>query len=388
MARRVFLHVGLMKSATGYIQDLCDANRERLLSQGMFWTSADDNFLATDDLLGTWRERPGLAGAWDTLTAQLAAHPGDALVSNELLAPVNQRKRTRLVRALGPADVSVVITARDLARVIPSQWQTGARNRSAVAWHDYVSALVSDDDSEVAAGFWRRQDLPAIVASWAQQVALEQITVVTVPPAGAASSVVGERFARAIGVRIDGFDQPPPSNPSLGLVSAELLRQVNERSSELAWIEYRSAFRQALARLVLADRAASEPPIALDAGALDWARARGERLADAVAASGVRVVGELSDLVPSASVAPSQGAAVPTESELLDAAVDGIVGLGALLAKTRLEHDALVRAVEQWVRPEVTDADRKAFAAYEESLPDPPSEQLAASRFLRWRLAR
>jgi hypothetical protein len=387
MARRVFLHVGVMKSATSYLQDLCDTNRDRLLAQGLLWTKSGDNFLATDDLLGTRRTRPGLDGAWRRLADRIEAHDGDALVSNELLAPVNQRKRTRLVKALEPAEASVVITARDIARVIPSQWQTGARNRSTVGWHEYMDALVADDGNEVAAGFWRRQDLPAIVESWAEQVSLERVTVVTVPPPGTAPAALGERFASALGISSDGLEQPQSSNPSVGLVSAELLRRVNQRTQDFEWLEYRWAFKHALARLVLAERAAREPAMTLDAKALAWARDRGSRIAEALQSSGVRVVGDLADLVPNVDQA-GETAAEPGERELLDAAIDGLAGLGGVLAETRIEHEALVRAVEQWVRDEVTDADWEAFAAYEASLAEPPPERMVESRFLRWRLAR
>ncbi|HSS67619.1 MAG TPA: hypothetical protein VLK34_03640 [Nocardioidaceae bacterium] len=392
MARRVYLHVGVMKSATSYIQDLCDANRDRLLAQQLLWTRSGDNFLATDDLLGTQRSRPGLEGAWQRLAQQIEAHDGDALVSNELLAPVNERKRGRLVAALAPAEVSVIVTARDIARVIPSQWQTGARNRSTVGWRDYTASLVADDGNEVAAGFWRRQDLPAIVAHWAEQVTLDRLTVVTVPPSGVAPAVLGERFAAALGVSADGFEQPPASNPSVGLLSAELLRRVNERTADLEWLEYRWAFKHALARLVFAERASGEQTMTLDAGARAWARDRGARIAAELEASGVRVVGDLADLVPTVDPpvdeATGEAAADPSDAELLDTAVDGLVGLGAVLAEARIEHEALVRAVEASIQDKVTDADWEAFTAYEASLPEPPSERMVESRFVRWWLAR
>jgi hypothetical protein len=389
MSRRVFLHVGVMKSATSYLQDLCDANRDRLLAQGLLWAKSGANFLATDDLLGTRRVRPGLDGAWRRLADQIETHDGDALVSNELLAPVNARKRRRLVQSLAPAEAHVVITVRDIARVIPSQWQTGMRNRHTVGWRDYVASIVADDGNEVANGFWRRQDVPRIVASWAEQVTLDGVTVVTVPPSGVAPEVLGERFASALGVSADGFEQPPASNPSIGLVSAELLRRVNEQTGDLEWLEYRWAFKHTLARVVLAERAERERAMTLDATALAWARRRGEQVAESLDRSGVRVVGDLADLVPAADPAASgEPDAEPSDRELLDAAVDGLTGLGVVLAEARIEHEALVQAVGEWVRDEATEADWEAFAAYEESLPEPRTDRLVESRFLRWRLAR
>ena len=76
----------------------------------------------------------------------------------------------------------------------------------------------------------------------------------------------------------------------------------------------------------------------------------------------MRVIGDLADLVPPADAAAAgEPDADPSDGELLDAAVDGLAGLGVVLAEARIEHEALVRAVEQWVRDEVTDADWEAF---------------------------
>jgi hypothetical protein len=389
MARRVYLHVGAMKSATSYLQALFDLNEQALLDQGLLWSGTSRNFLATDDLLGTRRDRPGLENAWNELTDRLDTHDGDALVSNELLAPINARKRKKLVRALAPAEVHVVITARDLARVVPSQWQTGARNRNTVAWDAYVSSLLADDGNDVAAWFWRRQDIVGIVQKWARTVSLDRVTVVTVPPAGVAATVLGERFGSVVGIAVDDLEQPPYSNPSLGAISAELLRRLNERTGDLDWLEYRWAFKHALAKLVLAERAEREPPIVLSAKALDWARERGQRMADALAACGVRVVGDLSDLVPPDSAdAPADLAGPPKDAELLDGALDALAGLGVVLAEARIEHSALVHDVDKLLADEITQAERDEFDAYERALPDSPGGTLFDSRFLRWWLAR
>ena len=391
MARRVFLHIGTMKSATSYVQDLCDHNRAALAAQGVLWTKSGENFLATDDLLGTRRLRPGLDGAWRRLADALGQHEGDALVSNELLAPINPRKRRLLVSELAPAEPHVVITARDLGRVIPSQWQTGARNRNTVGWTDYVEALQRDDpDDEVVSGFWRRQDLAEIVTRWSRHVPIDRITVVTVPRSGTAPEVFGRRFASAFGVDATTFEQPPYSNAAVGAYSAELLRRVNERTADLDWLKYRWAFKNALSRLVLAERADQEPAIVLSDDQLAWARDRAAQQVAALTGTGVRVVGDLDDLEPaaSASSAPVDPADTSTD-QLLDLAVDALVGMGEILADARIEHDLLVREVEAQL-PVGDDAAREQrdFLAYEAALPGEPSSQMVKSRFQRWRLAR
>jgi hypothetical protein len=386
MARRVFVHIGTMKSATSYVQELFDGNRDLVLSQGVLWTEAAEYFLATDDLLGTRRVRPGLDGAWSRLDEALRAHPGDALISNELLAVINPRKQLQLLQALEPAEVSIVVTARDLGRVVPSQWQTGARNRDTVTWRDYVRAVCDESDPESAAGFWRRQDVPAIVRRWSRHVPLDRITVVTVPPPGADPSVLARRFGSVVGVDVSSFEPPTEGNPSVGGHSAELLRRVNERTADFEWVRYRWAVKNGLARNTLAERAPKEPPIRLTQAQLDQLTRRAQQMVSELAQTGVRVVGDLDDLVPAAATAGEvidPGAS--SADELLDSALDGLVGLGGQLADIRNEQEALVEEVEQLV-PEAP-GDRETYLASEgEDLG--LSAQVAASRYLRWRLRR
>jgi hypothetical protein len=387
MARRVFVHIGTMKSGTSYVQALFDANRAKVVEQGLLWTAAADCFLATDDLLGTRRIRPGLEGAWARLEEQLTGHPGDALISNELLAVVNSRKRARLVDALQPSDVRIIITARDLGRVIPSQWQTGARNRDTVGWSDYVQAICGNADDDAAAGFWRRQDVPEIIRRWSRQVPVGNITVVLVPPSGVGPELTGERFGSVVGIDTSGFTAPNDGNPSVGGYSAELLRRINERTASLDWVHYRWAFKNGLARLVLAERAAQEPSIKLTPDQLRLIGRRSASMIDQLASSGVRIVGDLSDLTPSiGTVERVEDPGNATAEQLLETAIDGLIGLGGLLADARIEHEAVVRQFDE-LYPEA-EGDRDAFVAYEEALPDPPNPHMVASRYLRWRVER
>lgn len=395
MARRVFLHIGLMKSATTYVQGLADHNVATLGASGVLWTQAKDYFLATSDLLGTRHQRPGLDGAWATLDSRLRAHDGDALISNELLAPLKPRKIAKLVKALAPAEVRVIVTARDLGRVIPSQWQTGTRNRHTIAWTDYVEQLRLDDGNETAAAFWRRQDIAHVIDSWSRQVPLEQITLVTVPGAGSGAALLWERFASVLGVDPAAFAQPPISNPSVGAYSAELLRRLNVRTAGVEWLHYRSAFKTTLARTVLSERAPQEPPITLSRDELAWARNRAGRLVEAVAATGVRVVGDLKDLIPGEHRdIPVVDPAKTTDAQLLATSMDALVGMGQVHAEVKAELEALVRVVELRFFPGDVDSDDvdriealTAYEDYERSLGEPPMSSNGRSRFLRWRLA-
>jgi hypothetical protein len=355
MARRLFLHVGTIKSATTYVQAICDASADVLAERGLLWLGSVANFSAVADLYGTTRPDSYRAGAlaWPELVQKIANHDGDVLVSNELLSVRGPKKVEVLFDSLPPADVQVVLTARDLARVTVSQWQERARYRPTGTWDEFMRRLMSSGsraDPELA-WFWRRQNLPRLVEIWSAHAGAENVTLVTVPPAGSPPGVVGERFFGVVGVP-DVAELTVPmetQNQSLGTHSAELIRRIQDRLNDEQRERLHLVLKYILARRVLAERAADEPTLAMTSDQLAWARERAAEMADRLRELGVRVVGDLDDLLPGAW----SGQAPPTppsESELVDSAVDALIGLATAtddLARTvgRESYGDTVRTV-------------------------------------------
>lgn len=337
MARRVYLHIGTMKSATTYLQQLGDHNRSRLAAAGVLWPEWELPFLALGDLLGRDGQRPGQSGAWTELVQQFREHPGDAVFSNELLAPINSHKLEQLVGGLSPAEVEVIVTARDLARVIPSHWQTTLKNGSTTTWPEFAAAVcaVPRQQANVArtkdtgSWFWRRHDIPAILQRWGEVVPPEQMSVVTVPPTGADPDLVAQRFASVLGIDAGRFERPEYANSSVGAHSAELLRRLNAVAPDLERHHYRWGMKEGVAKLALIDRAEQEPPFGLTAEEHDWVRRRAEQMIEEIRRSPVRVVGDLGDLRPSSDVRP--GLADPSESSAADLLDAALVGLGEMV---------------------------------------------------------
>jgi hypothetical protein len=334
MARRLFLHVGTLKSATTYLQAICDANVSALADRGLLWLGAVANFSAVADLYATTRPDEYGAGSmtWPQFAERIDEHDGDVLVSNELLSLRPPKKIGQLFRSLPPADAQVVITARDLARVTVSQWQERARYRATGTWAEFMDRLTADgsrSDPETL-WFWRRQDLPTLVSSWGAKAGIDRVTVVTVPPAGSPFGVVGERFFTALAQPgLSDLTVPPAThNQSLGVHSLELIRRIHERLDADDRERLHLVNKYIVTRRVLAERAGSEPRLALTSEQLDWAREQARQMSDALVASGVRVIGDLEDLIPREADPP----VVPStpdvsDAELLDAALDVLIGL-------------------------------------------------------------
>src|SRR4051812_41797703 len=99
--RRVYLHVGLYKTGTTFLQNLWRANRGRLAQQGVYYPGGRDGpvqVFAVSDLFGR-RPTGGedrIEGRWAELTEAVGASPHPVtLISDESLslATVGEARR-------------------------------------------------------------------------------------------------------------------------------------------------------------------------------------------------------------------------------------------------------------------------------------------------------
>jgi hypothetical protein len=344
MAKRVLLHVGAMKSGTSYLQHLCQANRPRLREAGILWPGSGPNFAATQDLLGIAKAGVERQGAWDSMLEKIESFDGDVLISNEMLLAHPEDQLRTLVDAVTPAQARVVITARDLARVIPSQWQTAVRTGKTVTWSDFAESVLRgpDDVDDVSRRFWKHQDLRRAVRMWSRIVGPEYVVLVTVPRASSDPTLFSERFLTALGAEGLALEPPTYRNVSLGVHSAELVRRLNEDMLDWDWESRRIAVMVALNSRVLESRAREEPRLSLSAAQHARAAELAAVMVERLRRSGVSVVGDLADLLPGDP--PTSEVVDPASSpveELLAAAQAGLVGLAreyADLAQRRVER--------------------------------------------------
>jgi hypothetical protein len=335
MARRVFVHIGTMKSATTYLQELAARNTEQLAAAGVLWPADAAPFFALADLLGRGQQPRLTARAWPSLMQSFEAHDGDAVFSNELLAQAGQRKIKRFIEGLPSSHVHVVLTARDLTRVIPSHWQTTLQNGGTASWSKFCAAVCREPASANAARsddlgswFWRRHDVPEVLQRWREFVPVERMTLVTVPPPGTGNRAVAERFATAIGIDAGRLAQPEFYNSSVGASSAELLRRLNLVAPGLDRQHYVWGVRNALFRGALMQRAEQEPRFGLTQEHQTWVCDRAERMIAEIKALGVNVIGDVDDLRPPSQARPNTvNPEAASDGELLEAALAGLAEL-------------------------------------------------------------
>ncbi len=348
MSKRVFLHVGLPKSGTTYVQRRLSANKEALAEGGMLFPGATwyDQVLAVRDVREMRRQPARARGAWSRLVKEIVAWDGDAVVSMEWLCAADEAHARTIVNSLAPARVEVVFTARDLGRTLPAAWQEFVQNRYDWSWQEFLDGVAEADRWSHPAGraFWSQQDLAGLVDRWAATVQKDCVHVVTLPHPGADRDTLWLRMAEVLGIDPAAYPaEGGADNESLGLVSAELMHRINPRTRAAGMRRnaYDRAFKHTLSKQGLAGRRAAEPRLAVPENRREWITAAAARQAEEVRRAGVRVVGDLDDLKPVFGDG-RQPEDVP-DGALLEAALDAVVFLGAELARTKRELAALER---------------------------------------------
>jgi len=298
-----------MKTGTSFLQQTMQRNASTFAQLGLLYpTSGVSIGRATRDVIevgGSTRRPP--PGSWLRLADQVKVWPGRAaVISSEFLSFATPESARRVVESLEPAKVEVIVTARDLARLLPSAWQNKIKHGKSWPFPDYVSDVIEHraQPKGPARSFWHHHDLVEIVSRWVSVVGPEQVTVVTLPPSGAPPELLWQRFATVLGVDPAAFDttQDQRSNLSIGYTEAELLRQVNRTlSAKIDRDDYRQHVLAWFANVVLrpdAERAASLDKPVLTPAAYDWTVDESRRMVDALRESGVKISGDLEDLVP------------------------------------------------------------------------------------------
>jgi hypothetical protein len=342
MASRVYLHVGTMKSATTYIQALCDERVDDLAASGVLWFGSNTNFAAVNDF-----DRSGEDGhdplVWNGILRQIEGHDGSALISHELLSLRTKRRVQALVAAFDGAGVKVILTARDPGRILASQWQERAQRGRAQPWSEFMRSMMADGsqgDRELR-WFWRRQDLSALVEKFAGVVGIENVFVVTVPQSPDEPGLLASRFFSVLGVAPPREPTSVPiRNASPGAHSVELMGRLLGRLTDEEGDRLHVPVKYVLGRGVMAGRRAKEPAVGLTADQLAWVTDYAEGAIERLRESGVRIVGDLDDLRPG-DLAYYEGAdpSLTTDAELVDAALDTIVALLDVIERMARDSD-------------------------------------------------
>lgn len=169
MARVARIHIGPMKAGSTTLQAMFAADRARMLEAGYLYplpprgqachTEAILDFMAHSNSprppIGPYEivmleHRPARRSeAWDRLLAEVAGHPGDAVISSEFLGLFSSDMAAEFLAAL-PADaVEVVAVKRLVSDMVPSWYQERIKRLPQPPFADFAAAVVAELAAEV-----------------------------------------------------------------------------------------------------------------------------------------------------------------------------------------------------------------------------------------------
>jgi hypothetical protein len=237
-----------------------------------------------------------------------------SVISMEFMSLATPIQIHQIVDSFAGAEVHVILTARDLLRVLPSTWQNSVKGGRQWPLDRYLKAVMSDEaddgdgnaqgDRQICRQFWRRHDLVAICHRWVEVVGKDRFHLVTVPPPGADPDLLWHRFASVIGADPAAFDTKAgrQSNPSLSLTEARLMQLISAEIPD-------SGRNKRVLRGIFANKlvlGGGGPKVTIPRGVQEWAAQRSESVVEGLRLLDLQVVGALDDLMPVLPAPPAQ----------------------------------------------------------------------------------
>ena len=352
MAAKVFLHIGLPKTGTTYLQTVMWADRERMRAQGVLlpgrerrdhlWTT---RIIREDPNLATYEER--VRESWGVLKQEIAAWPGTALISHEFFAGAAPEQAARMVAELAPAEVHLVVTAREPVGLYSGGWQESLKNRDSRTMTEFAEAEVSE--SSMSVWNWRTLDVRLVLERWAPTVPAERVHVLPLPPPGSPRTLLWQRFSGLVGLDAESFDLSATfPNESMGVAEAETLRRINDHLKDE---DFERPFdRGVYIRTFLADER-----LATRNGEKYWptddiveeCRQRARAAVAHIEGAGYDVIGDVHDLLVAETLEPRRRVDSVTEAEVADVATALAGQMLHDIRRIRTERNELRRQLDE-----------------------------------------
>ncbi|GAB3644764.1 hypothetical protein [Glycomyces tarimensis] len=328
------IHIGPHKTGTTAVQGSLHAARERLGEHGVWLPSPRRN--PVDEVKDAVASRPAdpTRPAWRRLT-EAVARTGDrvGVVSSEFFADADAEACGRVVDGLGGPSVRVVVTLRPLARIMPSQWQQHVQSGMSTRYADWLAELLREDSDDTATNvFWHRHRHDRFVERWAEAAGPEHVTVLVVDDRERDRLL--RDFEAVLGLP-EHLLSPAKNagNRSLTAAETEAVRQCAAACAERGWSKavFRKYVRYGVVPRIKTGR--TPPPDEARIATPDWALERaaeiGSAIADRLADSGVRVIGDL-DVLRGKYIEPAEPG-----DDRLDASVAAEAVLGCMSVAMR-----------------------------------------------------
>ncbi|WP_029149321.1 hypothetical protein [Microbacterium indicum] len=355
--RSRLLHIGLPKTGTTALQRTAVARHGALKRAGVLYprglTNRHDHLMPVASLMGMrLAETDGVPGPehWSDLRRRVDSETERRVwISHEWIAESDDDQARRFRDELGE-DLHVVVSVRQFGSILTATWQEFLKTTMLHTFDDWLAYTLTDRPAPDPHTRWQvkhvamRAEQGAIVERWARVVGADNVTVVVVDPAHR-DNLTGA-FEGMLGLpagMLDVADDGGVANRGMTVGEASLMLALNEayEAPETSFEKRKGRLPIALPQAILERRPrGDEAVLALPGWAADLADAASRRHADEIAATGVRVVGDL-DALRIASRATD----APHHNDATDVPVDVAVAVARGIVRDHRAEQAAAAAV-------------------------------------------
>jgi hypothetical protein len=329
-SRTALIHIGASKTGTSSLQRGLFGSARALAEAGI-GLPLESRYAHVEQVLRPmgWQTAQGFVDAPEPsrlkpLARRLRKQDGERLLLTcEDLCEADPARIRALVDVVTDAgcEPHVILTLRGLASTVPSEWQQFLKHRMKLDYPTFLER-VRERRGRWGTHFWQRQDAIEICRRWADVIGEDRLDVIVTPQRSRDPEGLYRLFGGVVGFDPSTLTWPEADvNASWGYVEAEVYRRLNTAlDGRLPDYEqaYQPTVRWPLVRGVLPRGASTRIPLPVEH--LAWVQEIATAQASWLAGSGIRVHGDLADLVPSEDAA----APLPTldEAEVARAAVE------------------------------------------------------------------
>jgi hypothetical protein len=354
------VHIGPHKTGTTALQAAFWNSRESVAEQGVHYASngrhALSAVLAGIEHVSPWTDkRPPPRWLWLRLLNDIRSSTAKRVVlSSEYFADAQPEPAARVVQELDPKRVQIVVTLRPLSRILTSQWQQFVRNQNTTPFEDFLRKMLDEPHPAKPPVFWRRHRHDDLVQRWIDLVGPDHLTVVALNDGD--RDMVLRAFEQLTALRPGTLEADPTiQNRSMTAPEIETIRHFNIAFKEqnLPSLLYQRIMRFGAA-FVMQQRTPhpDEPKIELPDWSVEPIREIATEMMANIRATGVRVVGDLDDMlyIPSPRVGPAPAVTVSPDVAA-SAALGVLIASGLARGTAELTVDDDVEATDDVTAP-------------------------------------
>ena len=302
----ILVHIGPHKTGTTSLQHALLNNRERALQEGVYYAAPEDRRSASNREARSLMKLPFTGNkvisysVWEAQVSRvLKATAPRTFVSGEEFSFCEPKEIRTLIRDFGRERVRIVITARSLDKVLPSQWQLDLRGGyTTQSFDQWLRATLHPGRLRnmgtrigIPHPFWFRHRHDQLAERWAAEAGVDRVTVVVGDERD--HRVLLSAFESLLGLS-DGVLVPPigKTNASLSRDEAAMLLKVYELCHKQRLIITETGRKRLIQQVTQQLDSSGRSPTVIPDWATEAVQETATSIRDRLIKSGVQIAGD------------------------------------------------------------------------------------------------